>query len=72
MGMAAILFNGTKVFEQTVNILSTEGHMWDLVKIVQAFSEKKTFKNFMISCLYNAQRKRADNPHPHPPNFNLR
>ena len=44
--MAAILFNGTEPFEQIVNILSTEGPMWNLVKIVQVVSEKKTFKDF--------------------------
>ena len=35
MGMAAILFNGTEPFDQIVNILSTEGHIWNLIKIVQ-------------------------------------
>ena len=54
MGMAAIWLNGTEPFEQIVNILLTEGPMWDLVKIIQAFSEKK-FKDFMISYLYIAQ-----------------
>ena len=39
MGMAAILFNGTEPFEQIVNILMTEGPMWDLVKTIQAFRE---------------------------------
>ena len=51
MGMVAILFNGT---EQIVNILLTEVPMLDLVKIVQAFSEK-TFKDFMVLYLYLAQ-----------------
>ena len=31
MGMAAILFNGAKAFEQIVNILSTEGPIGNLV-----------------------------------------
>ena len=31
MDMAAILFNGTKPFEQIANTLSTEGSMWNLV-----------------------------------------
>ena len=44
MGMAAILFNGAEQFEQIVNTLSTESPMRNLVKIVQAISEKKTFK----------------------------
>ena len=43
MGMAAILFNGLEPFEQTVNILWTEGLIWNLVNIVQGVSEKKTF-----------------------------
>ena len=48
MGMAAILFNVAKPFEQIVNILPTEGPMWNLVKIAQAVPEKKTFKYFMV------------------------
>ena len=44
MGMAVILFNGAQPFEQIVNIPSTEGPMWNLVKIGQAVSEKKMFK----------------------------
>ena len=44
MSMAAILFNGTEPFKQNVNILLTEGPMWNLVKISQAVSEKKTLK----------------------------
>ena len=48
MGMAAILFNGGEPFEQIVDILSTEGPMWNLVKAVQTVSEKKTFKDFTI------------------------
>ena len=55
MGMAAILFNGAEPFEQIVNIPSTEGPMWNLVKIGQVVSEKKTFKDFMILYLYIAQ-----------------
>ena len=45
MDMAAILFNGAEPFKQMVNILSTEGSIWNLVKIAQAISEKKAFKN---------------------------
>ena len=33
MGMAAILFNGVEPFEQIGNTLSTEGPMWNMVKI---------------------------------------
>ena len=35
MDMAAILFTGTDPFDQIVNILSTEGLMWNLMRIVQ-------------------------------------
>ena len=54
MGMAAILFNDAEPFEQIVNILSTEGPMWILVKIVQAVSEKKV-KVFTILYVYIAK-----------------
>ena len=54
MGMAAILFNGTEPFEQIVNIPSTEGPKWNLVKICQAVSEKK-MSDVMILYLYIAQ-----------------
>ena len=50
--MAAILFNDAEPFEQNVNILSTEGPMWNLVKIGQVVLEKKTFKDFMVLYLY--------------------
>ena len=42
--MAAILFNGAEALEEIVNTLSTEGPLWNLMKIAQAVSEKKTFK----------------------------
>ena len=48
MGIAAILFNGTGPYDSIVNILSTEGSMWNLVKIFQEVTEKKTFKDFTI------------------------
>ena len=54
MGMAAILFNGIEPFEQIVNTLSTKGPMQNLVKSVQAVSEKK-FKNNTILHMYVAQ-----------------
>ena len=54
-GMTAILFNDAKPFEQSVNIPSTEGPIWNLVKIGQAVSEKKTFKDFKVLYLYIAQ-----------------
>ena len=46
MGMAAILFNFAEPFEQIGNTLLTEGPIWNLVKIAQVVSEKKTFKYF--------------------------
>ena len=55
MGMDAIFFNGKEPFDQIVNILSTEGPIWNVMKIVQAVSEKKTFKDFTISYMYIAQ-----------------
>ena len=54
IGRAAILFGGGEPFEQIVNIPSTEGPIWNLVKIGHAVSEK-TFKDFMILYLYIAQ-----------------
>ena len=57
MGMAAILFNDAEPFEQSVNIPLTEGPMWNLVKIGQVVSEKKTFKDFMVLYLYIAVKQ---------------
>ena len=45
MVMAAILFDGAGPFEQIVNIRWTEGTMRIQMKIGQAVSEKKTFKD---------------------------
>ena len=55
MGLSAILLNGVDPFDQIVNILSTEGPMWNLVKTVQAVSEKKKFKYFTILFIYTVQ-----------------
>ena len=55
MGMAAILFNCAKPFEQIGNTLLTEGPMGNLVKIAQTVSEQKTFKNYTILYMYIAQ-----------------
>ena len=52
MGMAAILCNSPESFEQILNIFSTEGPMWNLVKTVQAVSKKKTFNDFTILYMY--------------------
>ena len=57
MGMATILFNSAEPFEQTGKTFSTEGPMWNLVKIVQAVSEKKTFKKYTILYMYIALGK---------------
>ena len=57
MGMAAILLNDAEPFKQIVNVLSTEGPLWNLVTIAQAVSEKKTFKNYTILYMYMAQGK---------------
>ena len=54
MGMVAIVFSGAVPFEQIVNIPSTEGPMWNLVKICQAVSEKM-FKDNMILYMYIAK-----------------
>ena len=52
--MAATLFNGAERFEQIFNIFKTEGPRWNLVKTVQAVSEK-TFKELSILYMYRAQ-----------------
>ena len=54
MGMAAILFNNAEPFEQIDNTPSTEGPMWNLVKIGQAVSEKM-FKDYEILFMIIAQ-----------------
>ena len=53
IGMAAMLFSDAEPFEQSVNITSTEGPTWNLVKIGQGVLEKM-FKNFMVLNLYIA------------------
>ena len=54
--MAAILFNGAKLFDQIVNNLLPEDPMWNRIKIAQEVSEK-TFKNFTILYMYIVQGK---------------
>ena len=56
MGNVAIVFNSADPFEQVVNILSTEGPMWNL-----AVSEK-TFKNYTMLYMYIAQGQGQTNP----------
>ena len=55
MGMVDILFNDAEQFEQTDNTPSTESPVWNLVKIGQAVSEKKTFKDYDILYMCIAQ-----------------
>ena len=62
MDMTAILFNDAKPFEQTDNTPSTEDPMWNIVTIVQAVSEKKTFKDYEILYVYIALGKEHVNP----------
>ena len=57
MDTVAILFNGTEPFKQVDNTLSTEGPLWNLVTIAQAFSEK-IFKNDTMLYMYMAQGQR--------------
>ena len=56
MGHGGHLVNGAEPSEQleTDNTPSTEGPMWNLVKIGQAVSEKKTFKDYTILYMYNS------------------
>ena len=54
--MEAILFNGTKPFEQNGYTLSTEGPMLNLVKVDRAVLEK-TFKKFTILYMYIAKEQ---------------
>ena len=50
--MAAILFNGAQLLEQIVNTSLIEVPMWNLVKIGQMVSEKKTFKDYTVLYKY--------------------
>ena len=47
--------NDPEPFEQTDNMPSTEGPKCNLVKIGQAVSEKKTFKDYETLHMYIAQ-----------------
>ena len=55
MDIAAVLVNGPEPFEQIGNTLSTEGPVWNLVKIAQAVSVLKTFKNYTILYMFITQ-----------------
>ena len=62
MGMAAILFNCAKQFQEIVNIRSTEGSVLNLMKISQTITEKKAFKNNTILYMYIAQGQGQSTP----------
>ena len=47
MGIADILFNNAELFEKNIP-LRQKNTVWNLVKIGQAVSEKKTFKYYDI------------------------
>ena len=52
MGMAAILFNGVKSFEQIINTLLTEGPIWNLVRIAPVEDGQIWFLNiFPYKCI---------------------
>ena len=52
MGKATILFNGAAPFEEVINTFSLEGPMWNLLKIAQAISESKIFRNNTTLYMY--------------------
>ena len=52
MGMAAILFNDAEPFEQSVNIPSTEGPMWN-----NGENWSSGFRDFMVLYLYTAKEQ---------------
>ena len=63
MGMTAILFNDAEWFEQIDNMPSTEGPKCKLLKIGQAVSMEKMFKDYDILYMYvYSPGARADNP----------
>ena len=54
MGMAAILFNGAKPFDQIVNTISTKGPMWIWLKLLMSL-QRRNSKKYTILFLYIAQ-----------------
>ena len=62
MGVASILFSCAEPFEQIVNTLSTEGPMWNLVKIAEAVSQTNTFRNYTNLYMYIAQGQEQVTP----------
>ena len=59
--MVNILFNDAEPFEQIDNTPLTESPMGNQVKICQAVSEKKTFKDYYFKHVYSPGA-RVDNP----------
>ena len=55
MSVAAIFYHDAEPFEQIHNMPSTEDQVWNQVKIGQAVSEKKTFKDYDILYMYIAK-----------------
>ena len=53
------VFNSVEPFEQTFNIPSTEGSMWNLVKIGQVVLEMKMLKDYMILKMYIVKGARS-------------
>ena len=68
MGMAAILFNSAKQFEQIVKTVSTDDLMWNLMK---SFQRRRHLKFTHILHVYNP-RTRVDNPGDHNCDCNLK
>ena len=60
--MAATFFNAAEPFEQIVYTISTEGPMWNLVKIAHVISEKKSFKNYKVLTMHIAQGQEQITP----------
>ena len=61
MHMAAILFNGSNLFDQIVNILSPEGPISNLLKLFKRFQRRRRFFFYNFIHVYSPGA-RADNP----------
>ena len=53
MGIAAILLNRAKPFDQIVSSTSTEGLMWNLWKIGMQFQRRRHLKIYKFLYMYN-------------------
>ena len=56
-GMTTIWFSGVESLEQIVNILSTEGPIWNMVKKWSTGFREKEVKDYTILYMYTAQGK---------------